>query len=90
MRRMTLLMIPVMGSALDDLYASPVDAIDDAVVVVDPPTPPAGQVVFQGLRLADALVSVAINVLQEAVDPLKRLAVLPLPVKVVLPGIVVP
>ena len=29
-------------------------------------------------------------VLQEAVDPLKRLAVLPLPVKVVLPGIVVP
>ena len=44
------------------------DAVDEAVVARDAPGPPALQVMFEGLGLAEALERVALDVADEVVD----------------------
>ncbi len=49
--------------------------VDDAVGVVDTPTPPSAQISLQRLGLADALIGVPLNVFYEGVDSLQQLFV---------------
>src|SRR3712207_3469974 len=66
------------------------DLVHEAVLVGDAARPVALEAVLERLRLADPLVAVAGDVLQERVDPLQDLAVLGLPPDVVGPGVLVP
>ena len=84
-RRSSLFLI--MSFTLDDLNRVVRDPVNDAIPIVDSTAPEAAHVLFQRLRLADSVVSVALDVLQELVDPLQGLLVLGLPVQVVLPRV---
>lgn len=59
------LFVPVMGAALDDLDHAAIDAVDDPVCIVDAAAPIAGQIAAEALGLADALIAVAVDVLQK-------------------------
>ena len=54
-----------MGAALDDLDHAAIDAVDDPVCIVDAAAPIAGQIAAEALGLADALIAVAVDVLQK-------------------------
>ena len=73
-----------MSSALDDLHPILGHTVDDTVLIVDAAAPETAEVAPQRLRLADPVVSVALDVLQELVDPLQDLLVPGLPVQVIL------
>ena len=59
------LFVPVMGAALDDLDHAAIDAVDDPICIVDAAAPIAGQIAAEALGLADALIAVAVDVLQK-------------------------
>ena len=59
------LFVPVVGAALDDLDHAAIDAVDDPVCIVDAAAPIAGQIAAEALGLADALIAVAVDVLQK-------------------------
>jgi len=58
--------------------------VDDAVGVVDTPTPPSAQISLQRLGLADALIGVSLNVFYEGVDSLQQLFVPRLPKTIII------
>ena len=58
--------------------------VDDAVSVVDTAAPPAAQIALQRLGLAEALVSVPLDVLQERIDALQQLFIPRLPKTIIL------
>ena len=66
------------------------DFVDESVFIGDSSRPIGGEVVLEGLRLADALVAVAHDVLDQQIDSLEDLSVLSLPPEVVFPGVDVP
>ncbi len=78
--------VVVAGGNDDDLLVR--NEVDKAVLVVDATRPSPGQVVFERLRLTDAGEGVPAYVLDEFVDPDKRLAIDPQPGCVVLPALV--
>ena len=53
----------------DDKPAALVDPVYEAVFVVDTPRPPAGHVAAKLFRVADAVIWVAIDVLDELIEP---------------------
>ena len=55
----------VVGAALDDLDHAAINAVDDPVCIVDAAAPIAGQIAAEALGLADALIAVAVDVLQK-------------------------
>lgn len=59
------LFVPVVGAALDDLDHAAINAVDDPVCIVDAAAPIAGQIAAEALGLADALIAVAVDVLQK-------------------------
>ena len=59
-------------------------AVDDAVSVVDTPTPPSAQISLQGLGLSDALIGVTLNVFYEGVDSLQQLFIPRLPKTIII------
>lgn len=59
-----------MGAALDYFDAAVRDAINETVYVVDVAAPETLQLVFQGLRFADAAVRVAFDIFQKLFDAL--------------------
>ena len=64
--------------------------VDDAVGVVDTPTPPSAQISLQRLGLADALIGVPLNVFYEGVDSLQQLFVPRLPKTIIFPRFLFP
>ena len=58
--------------------------VDDAVSVVDTAAPPAAQIALQRLGLAEALVSVPLDVLQERIDALQQLFIPRLPKTIII------
>ena len=72
------------GNDFDRIFG---DAINQSVAAIDPARPKAGVFVAEGLRLADPLVSVALDVLDECVDALEGLAIFELSPDVVVPGV---
>ena len=64
--------------------------VDDAVSVVDTPTPPSAQISLQRLGLADALIGVPLNVFYEGVDSLQQLFVPRLPKTIIFPRLLFP
>ena len=59
------LFVPVVGAALDDLDHAAINAVDDPVCIVDAAAPIAGQIAAEALGLTDALIAVAVDVLQK-------------------------
>ena len=84
------LFVPVVGAALDDLDHVAINAVDDPVCIVDAAAPIAGQIAAEALGLADALIAVAVDVLQEGIDSSRGLSVLRLLMQIVVPGVIVP
>ena len=58
---------------------------DEPVLFVNANTPPSGEIPRKRLRLADAIISVALDAGDERVDALQRTAVKPLPFEVLIP-----
>ena len=79
------LFVSVMGAALDDFDHLSVDAVDDAVRVIDPAAPVAGQIAAEAFRLTDAFIAVAVDVFQKLQDTFEHLAVLCRPVLKIFP-----
>jgi len=69
-----------------DLVVS--DLVDQPVLVCDPPKPEALEPVLQ--QLADTLVSVALDIVDQLIDAFENLSVLSLPPPVVVPGVLIP
>ena len=63
-----------------------IDAVNQAVSVVDAARPKAREVFLEGFGLANALERVTQAVLEQGVDALEGLLILPLPVFVIVPG----
>lgn len=80
---LTLIVIP----KLRDENRVALDLIDNPVLVIDAPRPVAREGVFQWLRLAEPAERLSLNVSDESVDPRQDLPVDPLPVQVLLPGL---
>lgn len=72
--------------ALVNLDAAVLNLVDEPVLLVNFTAPPAGQVTLQWLRVAKAIVSVAVYVSQQLVQLLDEFLVLGLPVQILLPG----
>src|SRR5512145_32295 len=66
------------------------DLVDKTVLVGNPPGPIPLEPMLERLRLADSLVTVAVDVLDQGIDPLEDLAVLDLPPEVVVPCALIP
>ena len=79
------LFVSVMGAALDDFDHLSVDAVDDAIRVIDPTAPVAGQIAAEAFRLTDAFIAVAVDVFQKLQDTFEHLAVLCRPVLKIFP-----
>ena len=63
------------------------DSIDDPVLLVYTPRPPAGEFVFQRFWFSDTLERISLDFLYEPVDSFEYPSV-SVPVKVILPGFV--
>lgn len=77
----------IMITALGYQDGAVIDAIDEAVFGVDPPRPPAGQLMLQGFGLADTVEWIPIDVSDQHVDPFDYLRIGSLPIDVVFPSI---
>lgn len=84
------LFIPVMRTALNDEYCAVFYPVDDPVAVVDPSAPVCRKVSAQSLWLANAFVTVPLNILYQQNYPLHSLFILILPVQEVFPCFVRP
>ena len=60
------------------------DAVNEVVLVINAATPPSLKRILQGFGLPEAIMAVAVNVLQQLVDALECFPILGLPVKVIL------
>ena len=74
-----LLFISVMCSALSNFQNTISHTVNQPVIVVDPPAPPAAPVAFQGLGLSDSMKRVALRVPDQLVDSLQYFNILGLP-----------
>ena len=74
----------------DDKFAVLVDSVYETVFVVDMPRPPTGHVATKLFWMPDAVIRIAVDVLDEMIEPFKDFFVLCLPVQVVFPGSVSP
>ena len=74
--------------ACQDIDIFLIDAIDQAVFIVDPPAPETGQVAMQRFRFSDAGISVSLYILDQFIDPFERLPILRLPIDVILPSMI--
>ena len=72
--------------ALVNLDAAVFNLVDEPVLLVNLPTPPASQIPLQGLRVAKPRIAVAVYVSQQLVQLLDEFFVLGLPVQILLPG----
>jgi len=63
-----------------------INPIDQAVRFINAARPEPRQIFLQGFRLADPLKRLAKAFLNQAVDPLQRFAILPLPILIILPS----
>ena len=79
-----------MSFAGEDFKLLACDAKDETVGLVDANTPPSAEVVAQGLGVADARRTIAIDALKQLVDAFKRFGILLLPKKVFRPGAFMP
>jgi hypothetical protein len=66
--------------ALCDSNGVVCDSIDESIGAIDTPTPISCVISFQRLGLANAIVTIAVNVLEKLVDTLTDFFVLLLPV----------
>jgi len=60
--------------------------VDDPVLIIDAAGPIARQGMPQRFRFAYSLEGVPADLLEESIDALERLAVMPLPMEVIVPG----
>ena len=72
--------------ALVNLDAAVLNLVDEPVLLVNLPAPPASQIPLQGLRVAKPRIAVAVYVSQQLVQLLDEFFVLGLPVQILLPG----
>jgi hypothetical protein len=80
-----------MSAAVSDYnFAALVDPVYEMVFVVYMPRPPAGYVAAKLFGMADAVIWVAVDVLDELIEPFQDFFVLRLPIQIVLPGSVSP
>ena len=80
-----------MGTALPYFKVAVfVNAEDYPVFLVNLHTPETAQIALERLRLADTVVTIAFDVLQQLVDAPEGLPVLCLSVEVIIPGVIVP
>jgi len=77
----------VMQPQLSDLQLITFNAIDHAVLFIDAARPKTRKRMLQGLGLANACIGITRRGFDQVVDAIDHLAVLLLPVKVVLPGL---
>ena len=82
--------MPVVVAAGSDADLVVDDLVDESMLVGDASRPVSSEVILQGFGLSDAFVSIAHDVLDQRIDSLQHLTVLPLPPQVVVPGIGVP
>jgi hypothetical protein len=82
--------MPVVIAAGSDSDLVVNDFVDESMLVRDASRPVSSKVILQWFGLSDAFVSIAHDVLDQGIDSLEHLTVLPLPPQVVLPGIGVP
>ena len=76
----------IVMTELSDVNGVPRHRIDDAVFLVNAPRPEPGKPVFQRFRLAQALVRIPADILDQAMDPLHDTPVLIVPPQVVFLG----
>jgi hypothetical protein len=74
-----------MPTTLYDLGGATRKPIYKAIAFVNSSTIKTDQISPQRFWLADTVISVSLNVLQDLIDPLQRFSVLYLPVKIVFP-----
>ena len=72
--------------ALVNFDAAVLNLVDEPVLLVNLPAPPASQIPLQGLRVAKPRIAVAVYVSQQLVQLLDEFFVLGLPVQILLPG----
>ena len=71
---------------LVDFDAAVLNLVDEPVLLVNLPAPPASQIPLQGFRVAKPRIAVAVYVSQQLVQLLDEFLVLGLPVQILLPG----
>jgi hypothetical protein len=74
----------------DDKFAALADPVYETVFVIYTPRPPAGHVAAKLFGVANAVIRVAVDVLDELIEPFQDFFVPRLPIQVVLPGSVSP
>src|SRR5262249_55632308 len=77
----------VVVAELDNVQGVSLHFVYDSVLVVDAPRPGSRQIVSEWLGIADSLDRGTLNVPYQDIDALQYPAVRPLPVQVLLPGI---
>ena len=62
----------VVGAAIGDINYITLDFVDNTMAFINATTPIAGKVPLQWLRLADAAVPVAVDVLEDFICPFQK------------------
>lgn len=79
-----------MRTALPYLESPILNTENQTILFINMNTPKAGKLALERFRLSLALVSVAVNILNETVDLFQRLLILRLPVQIGLPRFILP
>ena len=84
------LLVPIMGTALNDIDYVIFDVVNEAVFVINPAAPVSAEVTLEWLRVANAGELISLDVFDEHVDAFQDFPVLVLPVAIIVPGIIRP
>jgi len=71
-----------------DINVILIDLIDQAVYIVDPTAPASRKVTDKRLRLSDAGISVAFDIVDKKIDTFQSLAILGLPIDIIRPTVI--
>ena len=82
--------VPIVRTALCNLHAVIHNPKNQTILLINTNTPKAGEFALERFRLFLTLVSVAVNILNEAVDLFQRLLILRLSIKIGIPGSIQP
>lgn len=86
----TVLLVSVMGTALNDIDYVIFDVVNEAVFVINPAAPVSAEVMLEWLRVANADELISLDVFDEHVDEFLDFPVLALPVAIIFPCIIRP
>ena len=84
------LFVLVVVPALENLDAAVLNFINQPVFLVNFTAPPASQIPLQGLRMANSLVPVAVNIGNQCIELPERPFILGLPIQILFLGIICP